>query len=205
MNPSGKFNEYFQKFMRLPLKERFRRGMRFLRGLRWIGMVDSRALIDAGKNVKISKQHGQFFIDRYCRFGSDTRFILVGKSAQEPAVLSIGADTGIGDRSRINATVSVQIGSHCEISWDCDIRDTSWHRVNFLDRTARPVSLPVTIEDNVWIGSHTIIERGVTIGKNSVVAAGSRVTHDIPPNSLAAGNPAKVIKQIAGWDRNVVE
>jgi acetyltransferase-like isoleucine patch superfamily enzyme len=46
------------------------------------------------------------------------------------------------------------------------------------------------------------IERGVSIGNNCVIAAASKVTKDIPPNSLAGGNPARVIKPIAGWDRN---
>ena len=66
----------------------------------------------------------------------------------------------------------------------------------------RSILKPVVIQDHVWIGSHTIIQRGVTIGTNSVVAAGSVVIKDIPPNSFAAGVPAKVLKEIAGWDRN---
>ena len=57
-------------------------------------------------------------------------------------------------------------------------------------------SLPVTIEDNVWIGGGVIILPGVTIGKNSVIGAGSVVNKSIPPNSLAVGNPCKVIRKI---------
>lgn len=55
---------------------------------------------------------------------------------------------------------------------------------------------PVTIEDNCWIGANVTICPGVTIGKNSVIGAGSVVIHDIPENSVAAGNPCKVIRQI---------
>jgi maltose O-acetyltransferase len=50
---------------------------------------------------------------------------------------------------------------------------------------------PVVIEDNVWLGYQSVIMPGVTIGKNSVVAFGSVVTSDVPPNTLALGNPAR--------------
>ncbi|WP_440880896.1 acyltransferase [Tenacibaculum sp. C7A-26P2] len=53
----------------------------------------------------------------------------------------------------------------------------------------------IVIEDNVWIGANSVIVAGVTIGKNSVIAAGSVVTKNIPPFSIAAGTPAKIIKQ----------
>ena len=53
----------------------------------------------------------------------------------------------------------------------------------------------IIVEDGVWIGANTVVTAGVTIGKNSVVAAGSVVTRDVPPFSVAAGNPAKILKQ----------
>ena len=55
---------------------------------------------------------------------------------------------------------------------------------------------PVVIEDNVWIGANVTVMPGVTIGKHSVVAAGSVVTTDIPPDTMAAGVPAKIIKKL---------
>jgi acetyltransferase-like isoleucine patch superfamily enzyme len=55
---------------------------------------------------------------------------------------------------------------------------------------------PVTIEDDIWIGANAVILPGVTIGHHSVVAAGAVVTKDVPPHSLVAGVPAKIIKQI---------
>lgn len=55
---------------------------------------------------------------------------------------------------------------------------------------------PVTIEDDVWIGGNVIILAGVTIGKNAMIGAGSIVVNDIPADTIAAGNPAKVIKKI---------
>lgn len=60
---------------------------------------------------------------------------------------------------------------------------------------------PVTIEDNVWVGANVTICPGVTIGKNSVIGAGSVVTKDIPSNTVAAGTPCQVIRKISERDR----
>jgi len=193
---------FVKRFMRQPLKELFVKAVRFARGLRVVQKFDTKGLINAGRRVKIVKKNGEIHLDRYCRFQDDVHIAVVGASSDRKAVLRIGMDSGISDRTKINVTDSVTIGRHCSIGWDCDIWDTSWHRVRFLDRKPGPISRPVVIEDNVWIGSHTIVQRGVTIGANSVIAAGSVVIKNIPPNSFAAGNPAKVIKKIAGWDRD---
>jgi acetyltransferase-like isoleucine patch superfamily enzyme len=66
----------------------------------------------------------------------------------------------------------------------------------------------VTIEDNVWIGSHAIIMPGVTVGAGSVVAAGSVVMNPVPQNALVAGNPARQIRTLtiaAGSDQQTKE
>ena len=64
---------------------------------------------------------------------------------------------------------------------------------------------PVVIGDNVWIGAHSTILAGVTVGKNAVIAAGSVVTKNVPENAVVAGVPAKVIKNIpdvsTGYDK----
>ena len=59
---------------------------------------------------------------------------------------------------------------------------------------------PITVHDNVWIGGHVTVLPNVTIGENSIVAAGSVVTKDVPANTIVAGNPAKVIRQITEDD-----
>ena len=66
--------------------------------------------------------------------------------------------------------------------------------------------LPITVKDNVWIGGNVVILPGVTIGKNSIVAAGAVVTKDVPDNVIVGGNPARVIREIgeadkAKWER----
>ena len=64
------------------------------------------------------------------------------------------------------------------------------------EEICRTYALPVKIEDSVWIGGGAILLPGVTIGKNSVIGAGSVVTRSIPANCVAVGNPCRVIKQI---------
>lgn len=61
--------------------------------------------------------------------------------------------------------------------------------------------IAVTIGDNVWIGGNSVINPGVTIGNNCVIGSGSVVVNDIPENSIAVGNPAKVIRQITEEDK----
>jgi acetyltransferase-like isoleucine patch superfamily enzyme len=75
---------------------------------------------------------------------------------------------------------------------------TSGHPLEPSRRRTTTIGRPIVIERNVWIAAGAIIMGGVTVGENSVVAAGSVVTKDVPPNTLAAGNPAKVIRSIAG-------
>jgi len=74
--------------------------------------------------------------------------------------------------------------------------DNDFHRLEPERRNERPDSAPIILEDNVWLGARVIVLKGVTIGEGSVIGAGSVVTKDIPPRSLAVGMPAKVIKTL---------
>lgn len=111
-------------------------------------------------------------------------------------------DVMIGDHTRIglhNTIIGpVEIGSHVNLAQGITVTALNH---NFDDTEKRideqGVSTnPVTIEDDVWIGANAVILPGVTIGNHCVVAAGAVVTKDVPPHSLVAGVPAKVIKNI---------
>jgi acetyltransferase-like isoleucine patch superfamily enzyme len=67
--------------------------------------------------------------------------------------------------------------------------------VTLAPRLQKVVTRQIIIEDNVWIGANSVVTAGVTIGKHAVIGAGSVVTKDIPPFSVAVGNPARVIKK----------
>ncbi|MDA0775351.1 MAG: acyltransferase [Proteobacteria bacterium] len=90
---------------------------------------------------------------------------------------------------------NITIGDSCMIAHGAYISDADWHGI--YDR-AKPVgnTKPVVFEDNVWIGDSAIICKGVTIGKNSIIGAGAVVTKNVPPNSIYAGNPAKLVKTL---------
>ena len=111
-------------------------------------------------------------------------------------------DVIIGDHTRIglhNTIIGpVTIGSHVNLAQGITITALNH---NFSDAEKRideqcVNTTPVVIEDDIWIGANAVILPGVTIGQHSVVAAGAIVTKDVPPHSLVAGVPAKVIKQI---------
>ena len=107
------------------------------------------------------------------------------------AKLSLG--TGyMNYNSVIDCSTSISIGRNVKISENVSIRDSDNH---IIVGSKKASEAPIVIEDNVWIGINVTILKGVTIGEGSIVAAGAVVTKDIPPHSLVAGIPAKVIKQ----------
>jgi acetyltransferase-like isoleucine patch superfamily enzyme len=115
-----------------------------------------------------------------------------------------GATLQIGDRVLINhgcsigATQLVRIGDRCNIGSQCILIDNAFHELDPERRNEQPASAPVILEDNVWLAARVIVLPGVTIGKNSVIGAGSVVTRDVPPDVLAAGIPAKVLRPLGG-------
>jgi serine acetyltransferase len=97
--------------------------------------------------------------------------------------------------SRISASDEIVIGDGVMMANGTYITDSDWHSV--YDRTARDEAVtPVHIGNNVWLGDHATVLKGVTIGENSVVAARSVVTRDVPANVIVAGNPARVVKKL---------
>ena len=93
----------------------------------------------------------------------------------------------------------VTIGNNVAIGANSTIVDTDFHPLSSDLRAANPQdgkSKPVTIEDDVFIGMNCLIVKGVTIGKGSVIGANSVVTRDIPAGSIAAGNPAQVVRAV---------
>lgn len=115
------------------------------------------------------------------------------------ATLSLGRGSAIGIRNIINVECHVSIGDGSEMSWDCQILDTDFHRIQFDDGRDRPHTAPVIIGEHVLIGTRAIILKGVTIGDGAIVAAGSVVSRDVAPKAIVAGNPAKPIGMAAGW------
>jgi acetyltransferase-like isoleucine patch superfamily enzyme len=113
-------------------------------------------------------------------------------AASEGGLLEIGERTFINAAVSISASRHVQIGSECEIGPGVLIMDNDFHSPSNLSRF--PASIPVRIGDRVWIGARAIVLKGVTVGDGAVIAAGSVVTSDVPPHKLVAGVPARIIR-----------
>lgn len=124
----------------------------------------------------------------------------------QPNVLNVrtpGAQIIIGDNvgisgSIISASQSIVIGNNVLIGSGCIICDSDAHPIHPKDRNdnEKTKSNPIKIEDDVFIGARCLILKGITIGRGSVIGAGSVVTHDVMPMSIYAGNPAKFIKKL---------
>lgn len=113
----------------------------------------------------------------------------------------------IGNHVRLSsvsiwATNSITIGNNVLMGADCVIMDNDAHSLSPIERRSSfegeetILNAPIVIEDDVFIGMRCLILKGVTIGKGSIIGAGSVVTHSIPAGSIAAGNPAKVIRPV---------
>jgi acetyltransferase-like isoleucine patch superfamily enzyme len=111
--------------------------------------------------------------------------------------LTLG-DSFINTGVHISCADKITIGNKCAIARNVFFYDCDQHSVITNGETAVNHA-PIIIEDHVWIGVGSIILKGVTIGEGSVIGAGSVVTKDVPKKCLAAGNPAKVIRDNIEW------
>ncbi|MEE4279512.1 MAG: acyltransferase [Halieaceae bacterium] len=109
--------------------------------------------------------------------------------------IRIGRCVLMSPGSRISASDEIVIGDGVMMANGVYITDSDWHTV--YDRTRRAeVATPVRVGNNVWIGDHATVLKGVNIGDNSVVAARAVVTRDVPANVIVAGNPARVVREL---------
>lgn len=139
-----------------------------------------------------------FVMRRYSRLivhGAFTFYSNADISVNENATLELGSGF-INHGARIHCFKSIKIGDHVYIGDDVAIRDCDGHEIIGSDK---PMTMPIVIEDHVWIGAKVTILKGVTVGEGSVVAAGSVVSRDVPPHTLVAGVPAKVVKENVSW------
>src|SRR6056300_1120663 len=120
---------------------------------------------------------------------------------------NLAARIEIGDRTVINNNFAliadstyIRIGKNCLIGANVEILDSDFHALEIEDRRQgkRGISHPVTILDDVFIGSNARILKGVTVGRGAVIANSAIVSKDVPEFTIVAGNPAIVIKKLKG-------
>lgn len=116
-------------------------------------------------------------------------------------VLFPGAELKLGSGfinsyAKIRCHASIEIGDGVAISHDFTVMDSDAHEII---GDGKRKTAPVKIGNHVWIGTRVTVLKGVTIGDDAIIGAGSVVTHDIPPRSLAVGIPARVVRENVNW------
>lgn len=107
----------------------------------------------------------------------------------------------IGDRTKIGLSNTiigpVTIGNDIRLAQNITLSglNHNYQDINIPIHQQGVSTAPIRIEDNTWIGANVVVLAGITVGKHSIVAAGSIVTKDVPPYSVAVGNPARIVKQ----------
>lgn len=125
------------------------------------------------------------------RFGSG-RILLQGRLPDSE--IEIGCRNSFSNNVSIIATRKITIGNDCLIGDQVLIVDSDFHAIDpVVRKQSTGPSESVQIGNNVWLGSRVMVLKGVTIGDNSIIGAMSLVKDSIPPNSIAAGNPARII------------
>jgi acetyltransferase-like isoleucine patch superfamily enzyme len=143
---------------------------------------------------------GNLTVGDYVSIQGKCSFFFAARYSEKPS-LTIGDHTGIGHSCSFTVGKGIRIGKHCRLGSSVVMFDAPGHPA---DPTARLAGLPstdsevrpVTIGDNVWIGTGAVIFPGVTIGDGSIVATGSVVMTDVPGNTMVAGNPARQVRAL---------
>jgi acetyltransferase-like isoleucine patch superfamily enzyme len=144
-------------------------------------------------------------IGNNCQFRSSKWSNLVGinrpciiSTLSETATVEIGTDCGFSG-TIISSASRISIGDRVMCGANVTITDTDWHAIDSQERRGgRPgQTAPVLIGDDVWLGMNVIVLKGVEIGSQTVIGAGSVVSRSLPSGVIAAGQPAVVIREIA--------
>jgi len=172
------------------------RGIIFGKGINWLG----KPIMSIHKESKIIIGDSCIICSRSSQTALGVNHPVIIRTLRGNAILHIGSNVRMSGTT-ICAAKQIVIGNRCVIGSNVTIADTDFHSLDplirsSLDDASMASFKPVIIGEDVFIGGGTTILKGVNIGKGAVIGAGSVITSDIPPNSVAAGNPAKVIKYL---------
>jgi acetyltransferase-like isoleucine patch superfamily enzyme len=151
-------------------------------------------------NFPLILGYGSVSVGDRVRISGNATFIASYKVNDNPEII-IGDEVYIGYATVFSSAEKITVGNRVLIAMGAQFYDNNNHPLHPQARAEnKPVEeeniAPVIIEDDVWIGANAVILKGVTVGRGSVVALHSVVSKDVPPMSIVAGNPAKVVRQI---------
>lgn len=162
--------------------------------LKSLGVAVADKVVAIGKWPRVTNQGG-------ISLGSGVKFRGVSNrvrlKANPQSTISIGDRTFLNDGVVIVSSASISIGRHCLIGDRVEMFDTNYHEI---EQGSDVVTAPIRIGNNVWIGRDVLLMPGVEIGDHSVIGARSVVSKSIPARVVAAGSPAKPIRQIKAAD-----
>lgn len=158
-----------------------------LQGYVWLGRVE------------IPRNFRDIELAAGCSLDNDVVLLSSGELSGQPKI-RVGNSTYINRNTFIDASLSIVVGQECGIGPGCYITDHDHGMEANIPPLAQPlIAQPTQLCDRVWLGANVTVLKGVTIGKEAVIGAGSVVTKDIPPGAIAVGVPAKVIKYKPGF------
>ena len=164
---------------------------------RWWGVTLGRDCSFFGRARFFRHPRSNIIIGDGCQFRSSSASNFIGvnhpcilATLDEEAQLNIGANCGFSGTS-IGCALDIKLYERVRCGANTLITDSDWHT----DDIRIGDNKPVVIESNVWLGVNVLVLKGVTIGENTIVAAGSVVTKSLPPKVFAGGTPAKVLRE----------
>jgi acetyltransferase-like isoleucine patch superfamily enzyme len=147
------------------------------------------------RRVDIPRNHRRIFLANGVALDEGVTLLVIGDDGPEKKI-AIGENTYINRNSFIDASEQIRIGRGVGIGPRCYITDHDHGTEPNIPVMDQPlISAPTTISDGVWLGAGCIVLKGVTIGKNTVVGAGSIVVRDLPPDIIAEGRPARAVRK----------
>jgi galactoside O-acetyltransferase len=179
-----------------------------------IGKIAPRLVAEIGRNSRIRGRIERRHPSATVKIGKDS--LIAGTLVAEAATsrIAIGDNVFIGGGALVDCLNQVTIENDVLISYQVIIMDSDNHSLRASERISdlkrwrnqeydwsRVNSAPVLIHSKAWIGARAIITKGVVVGEGAVVATGSVVTKDVPPYTIVAGNPARVIRELGPDER----